>query len=697
LKTKKEDFRFRKIISAALLVIPLYLLLTAGTLSATSFFDLNVSPPSSGSGKVTGSGINCPGDCRQSFFSGATVTLTAFPNPGHAFSGWTGTLTSNANPFTFDMDDHVNITAVFVTTATLTVSISPEEGGSVSSSDSAIRCPRHCSRTYDARLPITLEATPAPCYELSHWTVNALDSTVNPLPLTMDADKDVTAHFVRAQTIALSDAMASPEKIPADGITATILTVHVTYEGDPPSVSVDLSPLGRSSSQPMYDDGTNGDVMAGDDVYSVETTAARSTPIAMKALLVHAADSCNKVSTVIKFFVTSLIRDTVQPQGINSHRVSNTIAGQTLNIFHQLVQPSGHQIMQNGETTITVQNPNGQVVATEIMSTTENSIAVSNAAEGSWTYQVSNVGNAPLSSRMIIQQNTQASYQIETVTGGLGIIVGTVTNATTQANLTGIHLSTDTGGASITVDGNYVMVAVAGVFTVTAVSLGYERQSIDNVTLNSGATVTVDVALTPVMIPFNVRGVRTYLLSPPRVGSNVQTTILLTRSDSNPHYRWLWNTVPFTEWKTFADWRIFNDSERWSPESENRFVVLAHAAEAGETTNFHQGGLLFETDGNSANPIQILEFTADLDYPQPTGTPITLNATAGGGSGQLYFKFLYRLHLGGWTEVGDWNEDGEATWTPQQGGAYTIVVHVSKNNTVATNPLNQAGMTFAIE
>ena len=97
------------------------------------------------------------------------------------------------------------------------------------------------------------------------------------------------------------------------------------------------------------------------------------------------------------------------------------------------------------------------------------------------------------------------------------------------------------------------------------------------------------------------------------------------------------------------------------------------------------------------SPIQIIEFTADLDYPQPTGTPITLNATAGGGSGQLYFKFLYRLHLGGWTEVGEWNADGEATWTPQQGGLYTIVVHVSKNNTVATNPLNQAGMTFAIE
>jgi hypothetical protein len=258
-------------------------------------------------------------------------------------------------------------------------------------------------------------------------------------------------------------------------------------------------------------------------------------------------------------------------------------------------------------------------------------------------------------------------------------------------------MSTDTGGAAITVDGDYVMVTVAGVFTVSAVSLGYEREDLGNVTVSSGGTVTADLALTPVTIPFNVSGVRTNLLGPPRVGATVQITIFLTRSDSNPHYRWLANTVPFTVWQTLADWTIFNDSEPWSPASDNLFVVLAHAAEVGETTDFHQGGLLFETDGNSADPLQITEFTTDLDYPQPTGTPITLTATAGGGGGTIYFKFFYRLNLGGWTAVGDWNEDGEDTWTPQLPGFYTIVVHISEDNTAVDKASKQAGMTLTIE
>ncbi len=578
--------------------------------------------------------------------------------------------------------------SAFCSSATLTVTVDPSGGGTVTGQ--GINCPTDCTEQYWVEYgPITvmLTATPADsCYRFSHWSGD-LSGSENPKSITFSNDKSVTAHFVpKAGTLSLSDPMASPDQIPADGTTPTTLTVKVTSGGgEPASVSVDLSPLGRSSNQTMYDDGTNGDAVAGDGVYSIQTSARASTPIAMKGLQVTATDGCNTVIDAIKLFVTSLIRGTAQPGAVDSSSVNNTVPGQTLKVNHNLPQRAGFQIMQNGETTITVRNPAGQVVATETMSPTASTIRIDDAAAGNYTYEVENEGTTP------------QAYQIETVTGGLGIIIGTVTDAIAETNLTGIRMSTDTGGASLTVEGNYVMVAVAGVFTVTAFSLGYETQSIGNVTVNSGETVTVDLALAPVVIPFNVSGVRTNLLGPPDVGSNVQITILITRSQSNPHYRWLWNTVPFTVWETLADWALFNDSEPWSPDGENRYVVLAHAAEAGEATDFHQGGLLFETDGNSADPIQITEFTTDLDYPQPTGTPITLNATAGGGSGQLYFKFLYRLHLGGWTEVGDWNEDGEATWTPQQAGVYTIVVHVSEDNTVATNPLNQAGMTFAIE
>jgi hypothetical protein len=585
--------------------------------------------------------------------------------------------------------------SAFCSMVELTVNNNPSLGGRTDSNDGKIHCPETCSATYYLgghsllqHTPVTvrLTATANECYRFSHWSGD-LTGSENPKNITFSNDKSVTANFVSiAGTLSISDPMATPEQVPADGSSQTTLTVRVTSESEePPSVSVNLSDLGGSSAQTMYDDGTNGgDAVAGDGIYTVQTTVRASTSLTMKGLQVSASDECNTATAIIKVFATKVFRGTAPAGGTKSHQVNNTIDGQTLKVNHNL-QGGAPQIMENGETTLAVRNPVGQVVATETMSSTTSTIRIENAAAGNYTYEVENQGT------------TSQAYQIETVTGGVGIIVGTVTDAVAGTNLTGIRMSTDTGGTAITLEGNYVMVAVAGVLTVSAVSLGFEREDQTDVTVNSGETVTVDLVLTPLAIPFNVRGITTDLLGPPNVGTNVQVTILVTRSQSNLHYRWLWNTVPFAAWQTLADWALFNDNEPWSPDAENRFVVLAHAAEIGETTDFHQGGLLLETAGNSANAIQILDFAADLDYPQQTGTPITLTATAGEGSGTIYFKFLYRLNFGGWTEAGDWTEDGEETWTPQQAGFYTIVVHVSDDNTIASNPLNQAGMTFVIE
>jgi hypothetical protein len=43
-----------------------------------------------GSGTVTGTGINCPGDCSQGFQTGGMFTLTATPTAGQSFLNWVG-------------------------------------------------------------------------------------------------------------------------------------------------------------------------------------------------------------------------------------------------------------------------------------------------------------------------------------------------------------------------------------------------------------------------------------------------------------------------------------------------------------------------------------------------------------------------------------------------------------------------------
>lgn len=51
---------------------------------------LTVTKPGDGSGTVTGPGINCGDDCTEFVSSGTSVTLTAVPEPGSIFTGWTG-------------------------------------------------------------------------------------------------------------------------------------------------------------------------------------------------------------------------------------------------------------------------------------------------------------------------------------------------------------------------------------------------------------------------------------------------------------------------------------------------------------------------------------------------------------------------------------------------------------------------------
>jgi Ca2+-binding RTX toxin-like protein len=49
---------------------------------------LDVTAAGNGTGSITGSGIDCPGDCTQTYVTGTSVTLTGTATGGSSFSGW---------------------------------------------------------------------------------------------------------------------------------------------------------------------------------------------------------------------------------------------------------------------------------------------------------------------------------------------------------------------------------------------------------------------------------------------------------------------------------------------------------------------------------------------------------------------------------------------------------------------------------
>lgn len=75
---------------------------------------LTATKAGSGSGTVTSSpaGIDCGATCAASFADGTMVTLTATPDPGSTFTGWSGDC-SGTGPCTVTMDQDRAVTATF--------------------------------------------------------------------------------------------------------------------------------------------------------------------------------------------------------------------------------------------------------------------------------------------------------------------------------------------------------------------------------------------------------------------------------------------------------------------------------------------------------------------------------------------------------------------------------------------------------
>jgi hypothetical protein len=116
-----------------------------------------------------------------------SVTVRAVEQTGYVFSRWVGDLAADENPRTILVSEDKSITAIF--NPTVTMYSSPSEGGSV-----ALQ-PAQSSKGYAAGTQVTMTAEPAKGYRFVSWE-GYMSTSANPITVTVDAPKAVTAKFV---------------------------------------------------------------------------------------------------------------------------------------------------------------------------------------------------------------------------------------------------------------------------------------------------------------------------------------------------------------------------------------------------------------------------------------------------------------------------------------------------------------------
>jgi hypothetical protein len=154
-------------------------------------YALSVSKSGPGLGTVTGNGIDCGDSCSAILDYGTTVTLTATPTTGSAFTGWSGACSGTA-ACNVTMDAVKNVAATFIVQQ-YPLSVSKSGTGSGIVSGNGIDCGVTCSSDLDYGTTVSLSAVPDANSVFIGWSGACTGMSV--CNVTIDNAKNVTATF----------------------------------------------------------------------------------------------------------------------------------------------------------------------------------------------------------------------------------------------------------------------------------------------------------------------------------------------------------------------------------------------------------------------------------------------------------------------------------------------------------------------
>lgn len=178
-----------------------------GTFSDSPVLTIALGGTGSGSVASNPSGISCGQTCSASFAPGTPVTLTATAATNSSFTGWTGGGCSTNPICTVTLSASEKVTATFnpvQAAPVLTVDLSGNGTGTVTSQPSGINCGAICSASFNPGTQVTLTATPGANSTFAGWTGGGCSGTAATCTVTLTANQTVTAAFSTEPALSVS-------------------------------------------------------------------------------------------------------------------------------------------------------------------------------------------------------------------------------------------------------------------------------------------------------------------------------------------------------------------------------------------------------------------------------------------------------------------------------------------------------------
>lgn len=137
---------------------------------------------------------------KDNYLEGESVSLTATPNEGYRFTGWSGDLSGTENPTTIIMDTNKEVTALIEAIPAYTLTVEAVNGSVRLKPD---------KDEYQEGEEVTITAVADEGVRFTGWSGSLID-TLNPATLVMDGNKFITALFEKKNGI--GDVLANAKR-----------------------------------------------------------------------------------------------------------------------------------------------------------------------------------------------------------------------------------------------------------------------------------------------------------------------------------------------------------------------------------------------------------------------------------------------------------------------------------------------------